>query len=566
VIYGVELGLVLGAVALAFAFPRLGSPWFEAAERAFVKLAERRGLAVLVVGLAALAARAALLPILPIPVPKGHDEFGYLLAADTFAHGRLTNPPHPLWIHFETFYALWHPTYSTMYPPAQGLIMAFGQAVMGHPFWGVWLSVGLMCAAICWMLQGWLPTTWALLGGMLAIIRLGTLSYWANSYWGGAVAAAGGALVFGALPRIKQSVRILDAFLTALGLAILANSRPYEGLVFSLPVGAALLVWMVGKNRPPFRVALGRLILPAGLFLGIAVALMAYYNWRVTGNPWLMPHHAYWKIYGGNVFLIGQAPRPVPGYQHAELNAFYLDFELAAWKQAHSLGGLLRLEGTKVAQAWDFFLGPVFTLPLLMAMAIVPYGFSWRQISPGTRLMLVAMGLGAAGYAVHLHFQPHYLAPGTCVIYALVLTAMRSVRNWRWRQKPTGLAIARAIPVICVAALAVSAAAYPRALPAQACPLAWDCSDNSMLDRARLLQQLEREPGRHVAIVSYSPEHSPHLEWVHNDADIDNSKVIWARDMGPEQNAELIRYFHGRRIWLVEPDLTPPRLSPYRDK
>jgi hypothetical protein len=63
-------------------------------------------------------------------------------------------------------------------------------------------------------------------------------------------------------------------------------------------------------------------------------------------------------------------------------------------------------------------------------------------------------------------------------------------------------------------------------------------------------------------IVRYKPEHNPFDEWVYNQADIDNSKVVWARDMG-DQNNELIRYFSKRRVWLLEADENPVKLSFY---
>src|SRR6266852_6363845 len=263
----IECGLAILALIAAFARTKWGAWWFEPVERRFARLSRRRVLSVVLVGATTLGLRLLLLPILPIPDPAIHDEFSYLLAADTFAHGRLTNPPHPMWIHFETFHEIQRPTYASMYYPAQGLFLAFGQVVFGHPYWGVCLSTGLMCAAICWMLQGWLPAPWALLGGLLAVIRLGTFSYWMNSYWGGSVAALGGALILGALPRIKRHARLRDIVIMALGFAIVANSRPYEGLFFSIPVIVALLLWMRNSNSPPARIGSARIILSLSVSL-----------------------------------------------------------------------------------------------------------------------------------------------------------------------------------------------------------------------------------------------------------------------------------------------------------
>ena len=157
---------------------------------------------MLVVGLFVLGSRVALIPLLGVPEPRWHDEFSYLLAADTFAHGRLTNPPHPMAAHFESFHIIQQPTYMSMYPPAQGLVLALGER-LGNPWIGQLLITALMCSALCWMLQGWLPPGWALFGGLLAALRLGILSYWMNGYWSASVVALGGAFVVGAMPRLN---------------------------------------------------------------------------------------------------------------------------------------------------------------------------------------------------------------------------------------------------------------------------------------------------------------------------------------------------------------------------
>src|SRR5712692_1926204 len=103
-----------------------------AVERGLSRLASRKLLTILLVGLISLAGRALLLPVLPIPKPAIQDEFSYLLASDTFASGRLANPTHPFAKHFETLQVLSHPTYASKYPPISGLMMAVGQKLTGE--------------------------------------------------------------------------------------------------------------------------------------------------------------------------------------------------------------------------------------------------------------------------------------------------------------------------------------------------------------------------------------------------------------------------------------------------
>src|SRR5262249_34974796 len=151
---------------------------------------------------------------------------------------------------FETFHVLFSPTYCSKYPPAQGLVLALGEK-LGNPWFGVLLSAATMIAVFFWTLRAWIPPRWAFLAALLAGVKLCLTSYWMNSFWGGAPAAIGGALALGGLGRILRRPSVADAIALGVGISILANSRPYEGALFSLPVGAALLWWMVGKAKNP---------------------------------------------------------------------------------------------------------------------------------------------------------------------------------------------------------------------------------------------------------------------------------------------------------------------------
>ena len=81
--------------------------------------------------------------------------------------------------------------------------------------------------------------------------------------------------------------------------------------------------------------------------------------------------------------------------------------------------------------------------------------------------------------------------------------------------------------------------------------------------RARILRQLESSGGRHLVIVRCRLEHEVGDEWVYNSADIDSAPVVWAWEMDPTSNRELLHYFQGRRVWLVQPDANPVVLTPY---
>ncbi len=556
---------------------------------AFRGLAQRRGLAILFIGLLAFAGDAGVSNWRP-PLPIAPDEFSYLLAADTFASGRITNPTPAQWQHFETPEVLVRPSYQSKYPPGQGLLLAIGQRVAGNPLVGVWLSSALACAALCWMLQAWVGETWALYGALLATVQLAWFGHWSQSYWGGMVAALGGALLYGGLRRALDAqsgwARLRNALWLTLGLVILANSRPFEGLLAAVPAGAVLLIhlWRNQKDHPRFA---REVLLPAAPVLLLGAFVTLAYNQRVTGSPWQLPYQVYERQYDAVPSFIFQPLRPWPQLQDAAMTAAAVD-TLAAWRWAH---GFYRLSfmASKLLGFWQFAFGAALSLPFLLltwterwsrttrvlqaialamvqALAMMPFLF-WPTPNPvwilalllalllqaalliiffpgfWERVALAALALVAVGLVLETwRFHSHYIAPVVPLTFVLIVQAIR--RSWEWAlgTRAPGKILALGLPPLVLAIATAGSAGPPGPL------------EHWAEQRAALQKKLESLPGRQLVIVHYGPRHDFYEEWVENRADLQRAQVVWVRERSREENCRLVTSYPGRALWLLDAD------------
>src|SRR5271163_1067746 len=543
------------AACVMLALPRRGlaERFVRTLERMLSAFAQRKASAIAAIFFAVLVVRLAVLRSLPIPYPGIHDEFSYLLLGDTFAHGRLTNPSHPLWRSFETFHVNWLPTYSSIYPPAQGAVLALGQ-VFGNPWIGVLLSNAVMAVVIFWMLRGWMPSRWALLGTALVALKLGIASYWMNSYWGGAVAAIGGALVLGAFPRIRKHGRPRDALLLAVGVAILANSRPYEGLLVCLPVAVWMIWWLLRgpsskiSSPPPRAARLRHVFAPIAVVLALTAAFMAFYNSRVTGHALLFPYTLNLRTYVTAPVFLWQHAKAALHYNNQQFEDFYNDWERNNYQNSAADVHAVSLE------KWQRFRS-VFFWP---AAALLLPGFIFVFHDKRVRFLLAVFLLATPGIFAVVWSNPHYAAPLTGVIFAMLVQSTRHLRAWRPFARPIGPALSRAILILLVLQIAGDVSTR------QCDELSWTCGGDP--SRAAISERLAALPGKHLIIVRYEPDHNIHDEWVFNGAEIDSAKVLWARELDPQQNAALLAYFKDRIIWLINPDEDNLELVPYQEK
>jgi hypothetical protein len=552
---------------------------------------------MLALGALTVALRLALLPQAGAPIQSSADDGSYLLLADTLSHFRLANPTHLFYRFFESNFVLQQPSYSSIFPPGQGIALELGRAIFGHPWAGVLLSEAVLCALCYWMLRGWVSAGWALAGGVLAVFQLGPLTYWMNSYWGGAVSGIAGCLVFGALGRFLKidSVRTADALpdrgwwgrrsgglpagnapadgrqdrpphalfplnraqseaalnhdrerarnaiLLGAGLGLELLTRPYE-CVFLAAVVALFLVrhgWLHEK-----RLALAVPLVIAATLPFVSLSLAQ--NRAVTGSWTTLPYMASRYQYGvPTTFTMQPNPEPHRDRTPEQQRGYEVQSEAHERESAQSLWQRLLDRANNLR----FFLSPALyvTLPVFL-LALRDRRLWWPLAS-------ILLLFGASAF--YPYFYPHYLAAVACAFLLLAVVGLMRMPRMA----------ATAILFLAVAHFVfwygVHAYGNQEFLDAFGPFELFDFVNHGDPEGRRpILKQLEQSPGDQLVFVRYAPFH-PLREWISNAADIDRSKIVWALDLGPEEDSKLRDYYPDRTAWLAEPDARPPRLLPY---
>jgi hypothetical protein len=552
-LFPLELATAGAILLLAWFFSRRNTPLTSA----FNRFARRRTTACVSVALFVLVTRAALLPIVPMPDPTVRDEFSHLFGAQTYAAGRVANPTHPMWVHFEAPYTIQKPTNVSAYPPGQALVLALGYVLGVHPWWAVWLSTGVLCGAICWALQGWLPPRWALFGAIVAALRYGLLSYWMNSYWGGTVPALGGTLALGALPRLRQG-RASTAIVFTSGLALTVVARPYEGLLTALAISVVALWWLSRKPRTVYaftwrQIAIPRVLGPAALIVFLSGAGMLHYCLRTTGRIEL-PYQVFIREYWAARHFIPMSLPPEREYRHDVFRAMAKVFR-EEHLEARSRRGFLKRNAARALFWWPFYCGPVLSIVMLLG---------WRALlDRRIRALLIAGFIFALGLSIEVPRMPHYAAPFTLAWIAVWVQAARHASVSRY-----GRGVVRLVPAALALVLVYRAgqltAAPPTAhkMPSTHEVMNWCCVPTNAVVRAQIERDLRRQArGRHL--VFFRVVQFRYFDWVYNKPDFDTTDIVWARAMSPEEDAALRAYYPDRRAWLVDATEEIPTIRPY---
>ena len=505
-----------------------------------------------------------------IPKAQVTDEFSYLLGADTFAHGRLVNPPHPLAAFFESPHILVRPVYASKYPPGHALFLALGQRLFGSPFYGVLMGNALMLFCFCLMLYTFAPYPWALVVSALVALLFspGTFwlnanwdgMYWTTSYWGGpALVASGAALVLLGIGIFRNGRSPLGGIVFALGSLLLFWTRPYEGGVFTMAVLAVFAADLWRNRRASVVLAALAVFLIGGIWTG-------YYNWRITGSPLQLPYMMHDHQYNVTPVLSFLPLRHEPNYSTPRLAALHGAHGWEA-KQYHAEKSRAQVLVAGFKATLQFMLGPLRTAALISML----FPIAWRD--PTYRKMAIVSGVMVVALGIETFHFRHYAAP----VWASLAVMIAIWASLAWKLRIGKLPIGAAIVTL---TLLITVWQTPSVWVRDVFRRSHTASDADQASapgkgpqvrelrdrRAELMTQLASLDRPQLVIVRYpSQDWRVVEEWVYNSSDIDHQHTILAHDLGADKDRELLNYYPDRTVSLLTFDANSAEahLQPY---
>jgi hypothetical protein len=355
------------------------------------------------------------------------------------------------------------------------------------------------------------------------------------------------ALMLGAIRRIFDRPSLGVSAVLGLACVLFAFSRQFEGLLFILPAFGFLIRWsLLPANR---QFVLQRVVVPASVVVLLGAGWIAYDNHRVTGNALVLPYVHYTRLYNAAPLFLFQSPPPTPGYRHPDLSKLNIDSELALYHRERTADGFQKEMRRRGWVVLSLYVLP-WTWLLVVGLHVARSGLGRGiDLLPWIQTITVLLGTCAS-----MAFNPQYVSPILPALIIIGIRALRSTASLRIGPRDVGKGLALGM-IFCAIFAGIG---WTIALHRDAYA-SWN------FRRVELVQNLINSGGKHLVIVRYGPDHSADDEWVYNDADIDASPVVWARDFRTEftDNRPLLDYFKDRSAWLLQIDASTMRLDPY---
>jgi hypothetical protein len=252
------------------------------------------------------------------------------------------------------------------------------------------------------MVREWINARYGFIAALIVILRYGLFSFWVNSYWGGAFTALGGVLLLGGFKAVKSRPNLLNGVAVGLGVIILMTTRPYEGMLFAVPFGAALIVHFIRSTSLE-----RRSLVPAGLAAAVLVAarfgLTLAHNQAVTRDWKVPPYMLYSRTVGqAPAFLMESRDPQHEGQARYAATRKALDEAAAFYDRKETRAGISTAEALRLRNYWNFYVGFALLIPFVVGI------YALR----GEPTVLLAAGSLGLGLSLGSYDFAHYAAPG----------------------------------------------------------------------------------------------------------------------------------------------------------